>query len=37
VSHISQLELEDLLNLGVRRIPARILLKAAQKRAASDV
>ena len=32
VSHISQLELEDLLNLGVRRIPARILLKAAQKR-----
>ena len=32
VSHIALLELEDLLNLGVRRIPARLLLKAAQKR-----
>jgi curved DNA-binding protein CbpA len=32
VSYISQLELEDLLSAGVRRIPARILLKAAQRR-----
>jgi len=35
VTHVAQLEIEDLLAVGIKRIPARLIIKAAQQLARS--